>query len=197
MTARLFMAACAAAGLLSAAACNSNGTNASDQTKTAADRTPATAPNATGTSGTADDNAKAQPITLNGCLQKGDGHSDYILTEMNEPPAGHATPADSGKVEREQVKEAEHSYRLNADNSKDDLAKLVGHQVKVSGTMAKRADIDTKVGTSGSNDRNGANIDEGDLAKVDVASVEQVSASCGGHASKRGAKNSSAKPRRK
>ena len=198
MNARLFFAACASAALLSAAACNNTSPNSTNQTKAAPD----TAASAKGTSGT---DEQPRPIALTGCLQKGDG-SDYILTQINEPSAGAATSGD--KVEREQVNAAEHSYRLNAKGSTndDDWSKMVGRQVRVSGTLAKASDIDQKVGTSGSNDRidtkdNRADNDrvklhESDLAQVDVANIQQVAAECGGHAMKNGAK-AAAKPRRK
>ena len=198
MHARLFLVACASTALLSAVACSNNRSN--DQTANGTERTPpATAPNATGTSGSADDTVKAEPITLTGCLQKGDG-SNYILTQVNEPSAAGA-PApkgDDSKVAREQMNAAEHAYRLKDD--RNDLGTLVGKQVRVSGTLARRADLDDKVGTSGANDRDRDNdkdrvkIHEGDLAQVDVSDVQQVAAACGGHAAKGAAKSG---PRRK
>jgi hypothetical protein len=193
MNARLLLATCASAALLSAAACNNANSNSTDQAKAAPD-TPASAK---ATSGTTDE--QRRPITLTGCLQKGDG-SDYILTEINEPSAGGA--ATSGdKVEREQVNAAEHAYRLEAKNTSDDnWSNMVGRQVRVSGTLAKTGDLDQKVGTSGSNDHADKNDDrvkihESDLARVDVSDIQQVAAACGGHAMKNTAK--SAKPRRK
>lgn len=192
MHARLFFAACASAALLSAAACS----NSNDQTANSTERAPgaAAAPNATGTSGSADD-TKAQPITLSGCLQKGD-HGDYILTEINEPAPGATSDKSANKVEREDLNAAEHAYRLKNDNGKDsDLDNFVGRQIRVSGTVAKRSDIDQKVGTSGSNDKDnkGVKLHDSDLAQVDVTNVQQTAASCG-----HGAKRSTAgKPRMK
>ena len=109
MHARLFLAACASAALLTAAGCNGNNTN-TDQTKAAPD----TATAAKGTSGSEE---RAQPTSLTGCLQKGDGR-DFILTQINEPPKGE-TPA------QQDVKEAEHSYRLNAKDTKDVKGPLI------------------------------------------------------------------------
>lgn len=168
MHARLFLAACASAALLTA--CNgNNNTSDTDQTKTAP---PNAATSATGTSGAED---QAKPIAVTGCLQKDGG--DYILTQINEPPKGEP-------VAEQDLKEAEHSYRLNAKNTSDDNWKtLVGHEVRVSGTVAKTSDLDQKVGTSGSSDH--PKIKEGDLAKVDVNDIQQVSANCGAHAKTR------------
>ncbi len=188
MHARLFLAACASVALLSAGACDSNtSTDTTDHTKAAPD----TAAAAKGTSGTSDD--QPRPITLTGCLQK-DG-SDFILTQINEPPKGEP-------VAQQDLKEAEHAYRLNAKNANDDdWSKLVGRQVHVDGTMAKASDLAQKVGTSGSNDRtaNGHDSDrmkihESDLAQVDVSAIQQVAANCGNHSAKSAAK--SAKPHR-
>src|SRR5581483_7536761 len=128
MHARLFLAACASAALLSGVACTTNSpANDTDQAK-AADRSNA---KATATSG---DRDTQQPIAVNGCLQKGDGN-DYILTAINEPPKGEP-------VAEQDAKEAEHAYRLHAKNtSDDDWDKMVGHQVRVSGTLARRGDV--------------------------------------------------------
>ena len=86
---RLLIATCASAMLLSVAACSDNDRDANNRNANSANpnaSAPNTAPNATGTSGAAEDNNKAQPITVTGCLQKGDG-SNFILTQINEPSA--------------------------------------------------------------------------------------------------------------
>lgn len=168
MHARLFLAACASVALLTA--CNSNNdTRNTDQTKSAP---PNSATAATGTSGNED---QAKPITITGCLQK-DGR-DYVLTQINEPPKGEP-------VAQQDLKEAEHTYRLNAKNtSDDDWPKFVGRQVRVSGELAKASDLNQQVGTSGSNEP--PKIDKGDLAKVDVNDIQQVAATCGDHAKTR------------
>jgi hypothetical protein len=178
MHARLFFVACASAALLGAAACNNSANTNADQTKPAPDATAATK----GTSGNED---QQRPISLTGCLQK-DG-SDFILTQINEPPKGEP-------VAQQDLKEAEHAYRLNRKNTTDnDWGKMVGYQVRVSGTVAKASDLSEQVGTSGSSDpKDHPKIHEGDLAQVDVADIQMTAASCGDHASK-----PSAKPRRK
>jgi len=189
---RSFIVGCASAALLSAFACSNDNANNSAATPKASDASARAAaePNAQGTSGS---DTQKQPINMNGCLQKKGG--DYILTELNEPSTGGAATAGQGdKVGREQLHAAQHAYRLNADRD-EDLAKLVGKQVRVSGTMDKRSDLtpnssrdaDKAAGTAGSNDRTDRDrrdISAGDLARVDVTSIEQVAASCGSGAAK-------------
>ncbi|HZP49200.1 MAG TPA: hypothetical protein VFB07_11725 [Vicinamibacterales bacterium] len=186
MHARLFFAACASVALLSAGACNTTPNDrTTDQTKAAPDTAAATK----GTTGADADQQK--PIALTGCLQKDGG--DFVLTQINEPPKGEP-------VAEQDVKEAEHTYRLNAKNTNDDdWAKMVGREVRISGTLAKRGDVDQKVGTSGSTE-SAPKIRERDLAQVDVSDIQQVAAACGGHAEKSAAKTgarNTAKPRRK
>jgi hypothetical protein len=143
-----------------------------------------------GTSGSATSDPR-EPIALTGCLQKADG--SFVLTQINRPEP-NAAPTDKQRdgtvVEREQLHAAQHAYRLSADKD-GDLAKLVGKQVKVRGTVTEKSDLiaddrrgnDLMVGTSGSQDKNHdrkdrAKIDAGDLARVDVASVEKVAEGC-------------------
>src|SRR4051812_11426940 len=109
----------------------------------------------TGTAGTAGSNAAHDPArsdnsapgTLVGCLQKGDGRSDYILTEVNstrtmvgtsgttERPSagGQSDRSTADVVGQEQMRAAAHAYRLSGDRSA--LEPLVGKQVRVSGSM--------------------------------------------------------------
>jgi len=155
----------------------------------------ATAPGAAGTSGSATANPNDRndsPITLTGCLQKGSGRSDYILTQINTEKTtvgtsgtAPSTGAAGGVVGQEQMRAAEHAYKLNGD--RDRLEPLVGKQVRVSGNLAKPADLPE--GTSGASADNSAkplDIDQGDLAKIDAVSVSQVGAACsGGDASKK------------
>ena len=75
------------------------------------------------------------------------------------------------------MRAAAHSYRLSGD--RDNLEPLVGKQVRVSGTMAKAADLDTHDDNGKLKDRDRTKIDEGDLARVDVASVDSVADACG------------------
>jgi hypothetical protein len=187
---RLLIGTCAAAALLSAAACSN------DTSRTTA-TTPATpAADAKGTSGEADTQPK--PISLTGCLQRGDG-SNYILTELAEPSATGAprdVKGDGSKVEKEQLHAAEHAYRLTAAKNvnDDDWDKLVGKKVKVDGTLAKRSEVgDTdRVATTGdknkdakAQDRDRVQIKEGELAQVDVNSLQQVANACGGDSASR------------
>jgi hypothetical protein len=67
---------------------------------------------------------------------------------------------------------------LNGD--RDRLEPLVGKQVRVSGTMAKASDLNAHDDNGKMKDRDRAKIDEGDLAKIDVASVDSVADNCGG-----------------
>jgi hypothetical protein len=161
------------------------------------DRTASMSDNrAVGTSGTVPSAATKKPIDLTGCLQKTDG--SFVLTEISRPNPNAAPTGKKGDdsvVEREQVHAAQHAYRLSADKD-DDLEKLVGRQVRVHGTVMEKSDLiagderrgnDLTVGTSGSQDKNRpsdrksrAKIDAGDLARVDVESIEKVAEGCGG-----------------
>lgn len=180
---------------LSAVACG----NRSDRTATAGDENrtgqpPASGAAAAGTTANkaaADENAS--PVALTGCLQKGDGRSDYILTEVNSPRTSVGTSGTTGSakdrgaggsapsgdaVGPEQMRAAAHAYRLNGD--RDSLEPLVGRQVRVSGTMAKASDLNAHDDNGRMKDRDRTKIDEGDLAKIDVASVDSVADNCGG-----------------
>jgi hypothetical protein len=147
---------------------------------------------------------------LTGCLQKGDGRT-FILTEINSPRTSVGTSGSSSSnaaVEREQMRAAAHAYRLESDDDKN-LEGLVGHQVRVRGTVAERADLpQARTGQAGAEqrpaDQAGASdarkneprsetsrmdretkIDESDLAKIAVASIEGVADACGSGNSKR------------
>jgi hypothetical protein len=160
-----------------------------------ADRTgtPGSATGTTGTAaanGTASDENNARPgVTLTGCLQKGDGRSDYILTQVNEPRAGVGTggsttgsgstaSGDRDLVAQQQMRAAEHAYRLSGDN--DTLEPLVGKQVKVNGTMERRSELNEHNDNGSLKDRDRTKIDEKDLASVHVASINSIADSCGG-----------------
>jgi hypothetical protein len=185
---------------LSAVACTSNST---DRTADA-DRTgqppaagaAAGTPGAAGTSGTAADTASRDaansPVTITGCLQKGDGRSDYILTELNTTRGAVGTSGSSSttdrngaadKVGQEQMRAAAHAYRLEGD--RDSLEPLVGKQVRVSGTMAKSSDLNAHDEAGKLKDRDRTKLDEGDLARIDVAKVDSIAGSCGGKAPKK------------
>jgi len=195
------VAACALGLVVSAWACSSTDRNANDTSATGqpaaagADRagTPAAAPGAdangtarpAGTSGVAaDTEAKAEPITLTGCLQKGSGalRTDYILTEVNttRAPVGTSGAAANPKTDvvgKEQMRAAEHSYRL--DGNRDELDKLVGKQVRVSGTVEKRSDLNDHNADGTVKDRDRTKVDDSDLAQVKVDTVASVADTCG------------------
>jgi hypothetical protein len=125
------------------------------------------------------------PITLTGCLQRGSGLNNYILTQVNEPsdtPVATAGKESSGTaVQREQMREAKHSYELDGDN-KDAMRNLVGKQVRVTGTIAETSELHREAAEKrdSSDRREGLDIDRGDLAKVDVQGIVQVAEVCGG-----------------
>ncbi|PYR28446.1 MAG: hypothetical protein DMF98_02875 [Acidobacteria bacterium] len=179
----LFLATCGLAAALTAA-CG----NKADQTAANPDNRPV------GTSGSASTGNAMKPIDVTGCLQKADG--SYVLTEINKPNPNAAPTTKKGDgsvVEREQMHAAQHAYRLTAEKD-DDLEKLVGKQVKVSGTLTEASDLtarddrranDLSVGTSGNQDKNHdrkpdrARIRTGDLASVDVTSIQPTAGGCG------------------
>jgi len=184
---------CGLATLLAAFGCGgdhnaTNGTAAGNGTgqpaAAGADRT-GTPGTATGTAGTsspaADENNNRTPVTLTGCLQKGDGRSDYILTEINEPRAGVGTSGSTSasandRVVQEQMRAAEHAYKLAAD--KDTLEPLVGNQVRVSGTVERQSKLLEHNDNGTVKDRDRTKIDEDDLASVHVASIDSIADAC-------------------
>jgi hypothetical protein len=123
------------------------------------------------------------PITLTGCLQRGSGMNNFILTQVNAP--AESPVATSGKtngeaVQREQMREAKHAYALEGDDD-DALRNLVGKQVRVTGMLAETSELRREMpkprGTTSS--RDSLDIDAGDLAKVDVQGIVQVADVCG------------------
>jgi hypothetical protein len=130
------------------------------------------------------------PITVTGCLQKeGALMTTYIVTGVNEPSEkGIGTTGSPAAVEREQLRAAANAYRVDPKEDVD-MDAMVGKQVRVSGIMAKRADLPApSVTTPNSPDdaknRSMQKIDTSDLAKIDEASITVVSGNCGGHAEK-------------
>ena len=129
------------------------------------------------------------PITLTGCLQRGNGvlTESFILTAVNSPAADApiATRGESDKaapVEREELRAAKHAYRLRGDD--DELEQLVGRQIRVTGTLAELSDLPA-LGAAGSRDERrqqtdapSPDIQTRDLAQVEVQSVEQIAAVC-------------------
>ena len=129
-----------------------------------------------------------EPISLIGCLQEGHGGT-YILTELNEPK--HPDSSKPSVVASERLRAAEQAYRLSARDTTD-LSKLVGTRVRVDGTVSKASDLVARnassaesTGTAGHEAGTASSartIDQDDLAKVDVSSVQKVAATCGSQA---------------
>jgi hypothetical protein len=117
---------------------------------------------------------KGAPINLTGCLQKDGGISTtYILTQVNEPTQSVGTSGSApANVDKERMREAKHAYRLSGDD--DQLKELVGKQVKVEGVIAENSDF-----KKANDAEQRADMDTGDLAKVDVKSVAAVADACG------------------
>src|SRR5262245_19852598 len=132
-----------------------------------------------------------EPITVTGCLQKeGALMTTYIVTGVNEPSQkGIGTTGSPAGVEREELRAAANAFRVDPKDMID-MDAMVGKQVRVTGTIAKRADLPSApVATPhSSDDRKDARpmdkIDTSDLAKIQDASITVVSSSCGGHEEK-------------
>ncbi|HEX7798429.1 MAG TPA: hypothetical protein VF456_28895, partial [Vicinamibacterales bacterium] len=135
MTKHLITSAITAVALATVCACNRD--NRDNRNNMPANQTPMTqgAPSA-------GQQAVNSPITVTGCLQKEGGlTTTYIVTRMNEPPQkGIGTAGNGTAVEREQLREAENSYRVSPRDNVD-MESMVGKQVRVNGTIAKRADL--------------------------------------------------------
>jgi hypothetical protein len=131
------------------------------------------------------------PITITGCLQKEGGlGTTYIVTSVNEPSRkGIGTTGNGGAVEREQLREAANAYRVEPKDNVD-MDTMVGKEVRVSGIIARRADLPeppaaapSQTDTVGKSEtRPMEKIGKGDLAKIDEALIAVVSDNCGGHA---------------
>jgi hypothetical protein len=120
------------------------------------------------------------PITVAGCLQKG-GARSYVLTRVNQPSdsVGTSGASDSSVVRREQMRAAAGSYRIDpADNMALDA--LVGHEVRVTGTVTENADLPRPSDQSGSRGSSPEEIEQSDLTRVRAASVESVRDVCQG-----------------
>jgi hypothetical protein len=136
---------------------------------------------ATDTARPQDQGHEGAPITLTGCLQRGSGMNNFILTQVNAPaesPVATSGKADNA-VQREQMRGAKHAYALEGDDD-DALRNLVGKQVRVTGTIAETSQLRREMkprDTTGR--RDSLDIDSGDLAKVDVQGIVQVNDVCG------------------
>jgi hypothetical protein len=193
---KTLLAGCAFAAAL-AIGCSNNEPRANNPSDTA--NRPAGTPGAAGTAGTAADarDSEKNATTLTGCVQETKGITgNYILTQASAAPSGSAPVGTSGStssgsaIEQKQMSAAKKSYRLSGET--DQLKDLVGHEVRVNGTVTDQGDIaattppaDKKPSASA---RKSGDINESDLPKIDVASVTNVSDSCGASAKKNGMK---------
>ena len=155
---KMALAAAALTVALGAAACGDRGDRGYGE------------PAATGTSG--GEAGESRPVTLTGCLQRSDGN-DFILTQADTSSGAVGTTGTQGSaqgVEQRQVAQASRAYRLGGDTER--LDDLVGHRIRVSGTLEERADLADDA-------RDRQELDEDDLARVEVSSVESVAPNCG------------------
>lgn len=200
MTKHILTSTITAVALATVCACNKDNRD-NTNTMPPADQAPLTQ-----TAAPADQQAVNSPITVTGCLQKEGGlMTTYIVTGMNEPPQkGIGTTGNGTAVEREQLREAENAYRVSPKDNVD-MESMVGKQVRVSGMIAKRADLpEPATATSGNNEakemkkeaKEMEKIDKGDLAKIDDATIAVVSDNCGGHEAQSSSKKSSSKSKR-
>jgi hypothetical protein len=122
------------------------------------------------------------PITLTGCLQRGSGMNNFILTQVNAPSESPvATSGNAGDaVQREQIRGAKHAYALEGKDD-DGLRSMVGKQVRVTGTISETSELRREVTKPRDTTakRDGLDIDAGDLTKVDVQGIVQVADVCG------------------
>jgi hypothetical protein len=186
------VASCTLALALAAGACAEDN-RTTDQLDRDAAATNTTDRAATGTTADARGHEGA-PITMTGCLQQGEGMNNYILTGVNRPSESTGTSGTAGTagnaVEREQIRAATHAFRLEGDNDK--LKELVGKQVRVAGTYEEGSDLWRKTqrndqderGNVDRSKRNRIEVEQGDLAKVDVNTIEKIADVCGQAASK-------------
>jgi hypothetical protein len=141
----------------------------------------------------------SSPITVAGCLQKGNG-SDFILTRINEPSQsvgttgssatqqGDSRSAGAGTVEREQLRSAAGAYRIDAADGVN-IRDLVGTEVQVVGTITENMEL-----PRANADRDPVQVKQGDLARIEAASVSQIAAACRGAEAPTGAARTDSKP---
>jgi hypothetical protein len=160
------MAVGAAALAITAGACNTADRNADMND----------APGTVGTSGEAKDSS---PMTVTGCLQQGDGRDGYILTQVNEQPGPVATSGEreSNEVQQKQQQAAAKSYRLSGET--DHLRDLVGHEVRVTGNIADRGDMQERAEAEPREGDDAREIDQDNLAELEVRSAQSVAETCG------------------
>ena len=170
MNSRVLIAGCSLAVAMSGAACNRHDAAEIDRDN---DRLAADTAKDRGHEGA--------PITVTGCLQRGSGMNNFILTQVNEPSESPVatTGKDAGgaAVQREQMREATHAYQLDGDD-RDAMRDMVGKQVRVTGTIKEASELHKEAAESKTaGDR--LDIDAGDLAKVKVQGIVQVAEACG------------------
>jgi hypothetical protein len=177
MTKHLMTSTITAVALAAVCAChkdNRDNTNATPP----ANQTPTTQTTPSG-----DQQAVNSPITVTGCLQREGGlMTTFIVTGVTESSqTGIGTTGTGTAVEREQLREAENSFRVSPKDNVD-MDSMVGKQVRVTGVIAKRADLpEPSTATTGKDDdAKEMDIDQGDLAKIDNATISVVSDSCNG-----------------
>jgi hypothetical protein len=169
---KAFIVGCGLAMAISGAACNRNQAAEVDRDT---DRLAADTAKQPGHEGA--------PITVTGCLQRGSGMNNFILTQINSPSDTPVATSGSGSsgaaVQREQMREAKHAYTLDGDN--DTMRDLVGKEVRVTGTIAESSGLRRGMPENrGDGDRSkGLDIDAGDLAKVEVQGIVRVADACG------------------
>jgi hypothetical protein len=162
------------AASLAAAACGNNAERSNrDEDTSAANR--------------ADIEKAPEPISLTGCLQRGD-RGAYIVTRVNEPSRkGVATSGSPAADAREHLGGAANAFRVEPKDDID-MDAMLGKQVSVSGMVIDRAELPALPGaglpnepmsTMGQSGTEREDIDQGDLAKVEATSISVVSETCG------------------
>jgi hypothetical protein len=183
----------AGAVLVACVACGRNDSSAVGSAQNEGDHT-----NAEMASTREADGEKGRAVTLEGCLQQGDGTftRGYLLTMVNEPStagtAGSVTSTGSS-VEREQLRMAASTFRLDPKGDMK-LGEMLGKRVRVAGTVSEQAQAPNGAGSIGSDrdsqkpDQNGridrdhgVQLATSDLAQVDVTSAAVVGDACGGN----------------
>ena len=131
---------------------------------------------------TKDRGHEGAPITVTGCLQRGSGLNSYILTQVNSPSetpvATTGKDASGAAVQREQMREAKHSYALDGDE-KDVMRDMVGKQVRVNGTIKETSELHKEAAKTSSDGERRLDIDAGDLTKIAVQGIVQLAEECG------------------
>lgn len=167
-----FITGCGLAVALTGAACNRHDAAEVDRDH---DRLAADTANNRGHEGA--------PITVTGCLQRGtSGINTYILTQVNSPSetpvATAGKEASGGAVQREQMREAKHSYALD-DGDKDVMREMVGKQVRVNGTVKETSELHKEAAKTTTDGERRLDIDAGDLTKIAVQGIVQLAEECG------------------